>query len=589
MADDYGLGTGIGVGLSKVGQALQGYADRKNQEREKLADKLEQNARGIAVNIMQAGGMNAPEAQPLIQQLYRTVNHHNALYKAHETPILIQRIQRFLGKQPAPPRADIRATMTPQQIMASTTLQTPTLGQQYSEIFGVMKRLHPNEDNEQIAARVETVLFPPRAATTRDRRYIMPDGTIRVAAYNDQATIDEIEQAGGQPLVFASQLRGRHSEDQIKNAAYMFANWGKIQPEYEVEVSEYLQNHPEMHVLDKNMVRAWGQDPDGRYYSFLVNKYTNQPDPGSKRYDTGLPPASYLPQIRPGVSFYVDANNQRRMVQYQETTQRQLPRDVGPGAAAGAAPQPPATPTAEPGQVPVPAPTPPAVPAAPTPQGAVTAPGAPAVAPPAAAPGAAAAAPAAAQAAPPPGGVTVTGDVAIGAEKLPAADEANVKQAQYVLAAGPKLLAEIQRFENQMGPLRGRLEQFKIDAGFYSELRRLQVDMQSFSALQPKFHGARGVSAIKLFDSISARISEDPRNAVQAIQGLMEQAKNILRANGKEYEDLPNRLEVQIPGQQPGWIDRSQFDDFFALYPNAQMIQQQQQQQPQAQQPQPQQ
>ncbi|MBO0800801.1 MAG: hypothetical protein J2P31_18445, partial [Blastocatellia bacterium] len=113
----------------------------------------------------------------------------------------------------------------------------------------------------------------------------------------------------------------------------------------------------------------------------------------------------------------------------------------------------------------------------------------------------------------------------------------------------------------------------KLWLGFKSDLQQLQTEMQSFAALQPQFHGARGVSAIKFFEEASARLAQDPDNAIQAIHGLMEQANNFLKAGGLEPEDQKGgMIWVQIPGQKPGQIDASQWEAFRQKYPNATTI-----------------
>lgn len=201
MADNYGVWTGVGTGLGEIGKALQQRGVKLDQDREKQADKFESDARDIARNIAQAGGPQVPGNQAMVQQLYRTVQMHNALYPAHETPALIARIGRFLGKQPGAPREDPRASMTPEQLIAgaqtTTTKGQQTLEQQYNEIFGIMKRLHPGETDQEIQARVEPIMFQQKSGAS-DSWEVLP-GTV---PQQDPATkkwyIQQMERKSGE-------------------------------------------------------------------------------------------------------------------------------------------------------------------------------------------------------------------------------------------------------------------------------------------------------------------------------------------------------------------------------------------------------
>lgn len=108
MADGYGIGTGIGEGISQFTQNFMAARQARNLERDLRADKFEQQAKDIAANIQKLGGPNAKEAAPYLQQLRDVVGQHNALFPPHETPALIQRIQRSFGGHPGAPRPDIR-------------------------------------------------------------------------------------------------------------------------------------------------------------------------------------------------------------------------------------------------------------------------------------------------------------------------------------------------------------------------------------------------------------------------------------------------------------------------------------------------
>ena len=118
-----GIGIGIGQGLGELGDAITRRRERQANERDKQADAYEQQARDIAANIAKVGGKDSPEAAPLMQQLTDVVTKHNSLYPPHETPALIARIQKFVGKKPSAPTPDPRAGSTVEGVLAATPAQ----------------------------------------------------------------------------------------------------------------------------------------------------------------------------------------------------------------------------------------------------------------------------------------------------------------------------------------------------------------------------------------------------------------------------------------------------------------------------------
>jgi hypothetical protein len=58
-----------------------------------------------------------------MKQLTDIVTKHNSLYPPHETPALVARIQKFVGKKPSAPTPDARAGMTAESTLAATPAQ----------------------------------------------------------------------------------------------------------------------------------------------------------------------------------------------------------------------------------------------------------------------------------------------------------------------------------------------------------------------------------------------------------------------------------------------------------------------------------
>jgi hypothetical protein len=187
MADS-GVGTGIGIGL---GNAMQGIAegitrrsDRLNAERDKQADAYEQQARDIAANIAKVGGKDAPEAAPLMKQLTDIVTKHNSLYPPHETPALVARIQKFVGKKPSAPTPDTRAGMTAETVMSGTPQRENTVLRDLNDQVAAIQQMNPQMSREdamqqawkayQINAGVLPRAAQPRESTT-PKFYQSPD------------------------------------------------------------------------------------------------------------------------------------------------------------------------------------------------------------------------------------------------------------------------------------------------------------------------------------------------------------------------------------------------------------------------------
>lgn len=116
-----GIVEGIGSGLDTIASQLRFNQQQRMKSRDEQADDLSEQIKSIANNIAKVGGKDAPEAQPLIEQLHQTVAQHNALYPAHETPALLQRLKTLTGHRPGTPAPtpDPRAGLTAEGAMSA--------------------------------------------------------------------------------------------------------------------------------------------------------------------------------------------------------------------------------------------------------------------------------------------------------------------------------------------------------------------------------------------------------------------------------------------------------------------------------------
>ncbi len=120
-----GIVTGIGEGLASIGNQIRANRQQQVLDRDGQADQLTEQIKSIADNIARMGGKDTPEAAPLVQQLNETVQKHNALFPAHESGALIQRIQKLMGHKPGAPREDPRADVTAEGAMAAAPMKAP--------------------------------------------------------------------------------------------------------------------------------------------------------------------------------------------------------------------------------------------------------------------------------------------------------------------------------------------------------------------------------------------------------------------------------------------------------------------------------
>ncbi len=114
------IGAGLGEGLDTIASQLRYNRAQASSERDREADRLADQMKSIADNIIRVGGKDKPEAAPLVQALEETVRKHNALYPSHEAPALIQRLKGLIGKHSnIPVRPDARASATAEGSIAA--------------------------------------------------------------------------------------------------------------------------------------------------------------------------------------------------------------------------------------------------------------------------------------------------------------------------------------------------------------------------------------------------------------------------------------------------------------------------------------
>jgi hypothetical protein len=132
-----GIATGIGEGLSDFGNQMRQNRLAQVKTRDKQADDLTEQIKGIADNIAKVGGKDAPEAAPLVQQLKTTIDQHNALFPPHETPMLLQRLKGLMGHKPGAPKPDMRASMNPDTVMAAAPVPGNSILQEVNNLTSV--------------------------------------------------------------------------------------------------------------------------------------------------------------------------------------------------------------------------------------------------------------------------------------------------------------------------------------------------------------------------------------------------------------------------------------------------------------------
>lgn len=117
-----GIAEGVGEGLGTIANQLRYNQAERKAERDRQADQIASQMKEVAQNIVRVGGRDKPEAAPLLEQLNTLSRQHNALYPAHETPALLQRLRTLTGNARNAPVPDPRANASADAAIATATL-----------------------------------------------------------------------------------------------------------------------------------------------------------------------------------------------------------------------------------------------------------------------------------------------------------------------------------------------------------------------------------------------------------------------------------------------------------------------------------
>jgi len=122
-----GLGTGIGEALHAVAQNLRARENIRLVQRQKQADDLVEQMHAIRDNIAKVG-LDSDQGKQYAQQLKDTIEKHNSLYGAHETPLLMQRVAGLFSHGQKAPQAQTVGAPAPipgSQFVGQQTLAPP--------------------------------------------------------------------------------------------------------------------------------------------------------------------------------------------------------------------------------------------------------------------------------------------------------------------------------------------------------------------------------------------------------------------------------------------------------------------------------
>lgn len=270
MASGVGTGVGIGIGdaLSSLGDAITQHRQKNEQDREKQADALEAQARDIAANINKMGGRDAPEAANFVNQLSETVKNRNALYGPHETPALIARIQKFMGKTPAPAKLDSRSAAYSSQgvLAAAPQSSAPAYTGELGERMQALKvAADPNATPEQ-KAQAKAYLDSLDKTTTQPK--LSPRGQFPSKDANGNSVMmeeftDESGNITTKPIpgmaapappppkpLLPNDTAGEYTVEDPNNGGKRYGSWNKNDPSTPPEARQMIEAH-EKFVADK--------------------------------------------------------------------------------------------------------------------------------------------------------------------------------------------------------------------------------------------------------------------------------------------------------------------------------------------------
>jgi len=108
-------------------------------------------------------------------------------------------------------------------------------------------------------------------------------------------------------------------------------------------------------------------------------------------------------------------------------------------------------------------------------------------------------------------------------QRMSAAAQGRAEQAKAIARAAPPIISEINRLKPKIGNLSDYWKQITMGSPIAdAELAGLAAELVSFAALQPAAHGARGLQAIKAFESAIGGIPKDADALIAAIQGTVK-------------------------------------------------------------------
>jgi hypothetical protein len=312
-----GIGEGIQQAASAIGQALRERGERRTAELDKTRDKLDQEIKDNAYNLVQKLGgrsftqvmadpartQDHPEIAGLYNQLSQSVQKLNATYPAHETPQFIQRLQKLAGKQPGAPQVDPRTT-TAAQAMASASRLAPNRTPNLLDEWGWTKQmaremLGENATEQEVAEKAGDLMTRSgRSGAQQLQTYQGPNGEFMRVPFGSPEE-EELRSKGWKLIPYASFAQKTYTPDAVRKAALAYSRFGlKPPPQMAGDVTQLMidEKMPDPpNLLAQTQTLGWAQDDQGRVFAVKIDRRTNQPIPGTEDYSAPVP-AQYQPQ-----------------------------------------------------------------------------------------------------------------------------------------------------------------------------------------------------------------------------------------------------------------------------------------------------
>lgn len=139
-------------------------------------------------------------------------------------------------------------------------------------------------------------------------------------------------------------------------------------------------------------------------------------------------------------------------------------------------------------------------------------------------------------------------------EKIPAAMQTKVAQANTIVASGEDLIQAVKQLseEGKIGPGMGRLQNAKAAVGMLDpEVKSLVTNLKNLASLLPAVHGQRGVMAAKNFEETLGGIEQKPESVIAGIQEIQKMSRQIAKDNQKVYHVPGSRRMTSTPAKDP--------------------------------------